>query len=275
MPIIFTQPALPLGWDLEDAAYDSKSFDISGSLNNQPGGLYFSSDGFKMYVAGQTFSNGNVVEYDLSTAWDVSTSSSPALFSVNTQTSNPSGLTFKPDGTKMYVAAEVDDAVFQYDLSTAWDLSSAAYASKSFSVVATTGGVNGIQFKPDGTECYYTEYGVDAQVRTFSLSTPWDASTATDASTVFDFGAVTDPMDLFFRDNGSRMFIPFLTSGRIKQYDLGTNWDVSSAVFNSVEYITSAQTTKIRGFAFKTDDGKKMYVSTSDTVETVYQYSTL
>jgi len=36
----------------------------------------------------------------------------------------------------MYVACYTQDAVFQYDLSSAWDISSASYANKSFSVAS-------------------------------------------------------------------------------------------------------------------------------------------
>jgi hypothetical protein len=54
-----------------------------------------------MYVIGS--SGDDVNEYDLSTAWDISTASYLQNFSVGAQETTPSGIFFKPDGTKMYV----------------------------------------------------------------------------------------------------------------------------------------------------------------------------
>jgi hypothetical protein len=47
--------------------------------------------------------NDRVNEYDLGTPWDVSTAVFLQFFSVSVMTNTPSDLTFKPDGTKMYV----------------------------------------------------------------------------------------------------------------------------------------------------------------------------
>jgi DNA-binding beta-propeller fold protein YncE len=67
-----------------------------------------------MYVIGYVVTHVN--EYDLSTAWDVSTASYLQNFSVGTQENTPTGIFFKPDGTKMYVIGYSGDAVLSYDL---------------------------------------------------------------------------------------------------------------------------------------------------------------
>ena len=68
-----------------------------------------------MYTIG---SNGDTVdEYDLSTAWDISTAVYLQEFSVVAKETVPQGLFFKPDGTKMYTIGSNDDTVDEYDLS--------------------------------------------------------------------------------------------------------------------------------------------------------------
>jgi DNA-binding beta-propeller fold protein YncE len=67
-----------------------------------------------MYVIG--YAGDNVNEYDLSTAWDITTASYLQNFSVATQETVPTGIFFKPDGTKMYVVGYGGDAVYSYDL---------------------------------------------------------------------------------------------------------------------------------------------------------------
>jgi DNA-binding beta-propeller fold protein YncE len=94
-----------------------------------------------------------VNEYDLSTAWDVSTASFLQNFSVSSQEGAPIGIFFKPDGTKMYIAGAVGDDVNEYGLSTAWDISTASY-NQNFSVAAQDTTPTGVSFKPDGTKMY-------------------------------------------------------------------------------------------------------------------------
>ena len=54
-------------------------------------------------------------------------------FSASSQTSGIQGITFKTDGTVMYILSTPDDRVYQYTLSTAWDVSTASYASIFYS----------------------------------------------------------------------------------------------------------------------------------------------
>jgi DNA-binding beta-propeller fold protein YncE len=99
----------------------------------------------------------DVNEYDLSSAWDVSTASYLQNFSVASQETAPSGLFFKPDGTKMYVIGLFQDSVYEYDLSSAWDVSTASFTyptTNYFSVAAQETIPQGVFFKPDGTKMY-------------------------------------------------------------------------------------------------------------------------
>ena len=76
-------------------------------------------------------------------------------FSVAGQTTLPVGLRFKSDGTKVYVlSTSASDVMYQYSLSTAWDVSTASYDSVSLSVATQTTSPIGMYFKADGTSVY-------------------------------------------------------------------------------------------------------------------------
>ncbi|GAI59670.1 unnamed protein product, partial [marine sediment metagenome] len=60
---------------------------------------------------------------------------------------------FKPDGTKMYITGEVTDTVYQYSLSTPWDVSTASY-DKYKDVSSQDTSPMGVCFKPDGIKMY-------------------------------------------------------------------------------------------------------------------------
>ena len=148
---------LSTAWDITTASY-LQNFSVAAQ-ETAPTGIFFKPDGTKMYVMGAV--GDDVNEYDLSTAWDITTASYLQNFSVAAQEANPSGIFFKPDGTKMYVVGYAGDAVYEYDLSTAWDVSTASYL-QNFSVVAQDGISTGIFFKPDGTKMYVVGTGGDA-----------------------------------------------------------------------------------------------------------------
>ena len=141
-------------WDISAATY-LQNFSVAAQ-DASIRSLSFKPDGTKMYVLGAA--GVDVNEYDLITAWDISTAVYLQLFSLSAQDAGPTDLSFKPDGTKMYVTGFVNDAVYEYDLSTAWDISTAVYL-QNFSVATQDGTPYDLSFKPDGTKMYVL--GVD------------------------------------------------------------------------------------------------------------------
>tara|TARA_R110000868_G_scaffold128594_1_gene336764 strand:- start:198 stop:2603 length:2406 start_codon:yes stop_codon:yes gene_type:complete len=252
--------------DLANASYDSVSFSAGGQELSARG-IFFKPDGTKMYVIGET--GDDVNEYDLSTAWVVSSASFLQNFSIAAQETSPTSIFFKPDGTKMYVLGRAGDDVNEYDLSTAWDVSTSVYL-QNFSVAAQDNGPWGIFFKPDGTKMYILGTQGD-DVNEYDLSTAWSVSAA---SFVQNFSVVTQeatPTEINFNPDGTKMFIVGTANDTVYEYDLSTAWDVSTAVYNSISFSVAAQEINPYAFRFKSD-GSKMYVFGFNI--TVYQYST-
>ncbi|KKL77989.1 hypothetical protein LCGC14_2029340, partial [marine sediment metagenome] len=118
------QYALSTPWDISTATYANKSFDPSSQTGATMRGVAFSSDGTKMYVVSTT--NDTVFQYTLSTSWDVSTAVYASKSKdVSPEETGPSGVTFKIDGSIMYILGGQNNTVFQYTLSTPWDMSTA------------------------------------------------------------------------------------------------------------------------------------------------------
>ena len=68
---------------------------------------------------------------------------------------------FKPDGLKMFItgqAGQAGDSVYEYDLSTAWDISTASYLQNfrwvSYWDGQNAGTLNSVFLKPDGNTIY-------------------------------------------------------------------------------------------------------------------------
>jgi hypothetical protein len=218
---------LSTAWDISTA-----TFSQNGSISAQdttPSDLFFKSDGTKVFIVGDA---GDAIdEWDLSTAWDVSTLSFNQSFSVNSQDTSPQGLFFKPDGLRMYVSGQTNDKVYEYALTTAWDVSSASF-SQDFSVALQETNPRGLSFKSDGTKMYVT--GNNGQdVNEYNLSTAWDISTAS-AYQVFDVSSkATYPTGIYFRDDGFKMYIVGLTSDQVHEYDVSGPFALGTGSFAS------------------------------------------
>lgn len=291
--------SLSTAWNISTASY-VRVFSVAGQ-DATPTGLYFKPDGTKMYVVGS--SSDSVNEYNLSTAWNISTASYVQNFSVAAQDTVPSGVFFKTDGTKMYISGDTNNNFYEYSLSTAWDVSTASYVqfisaantlprnlffrengSNFYNIDAqgdrvyqySLGGkavtpqvtqASGMFFKPDGTKMYITDDDSD-DVNEFSLSTAWDTSTATfvQAKVIGD----TTPRNLFFKPDGTVMLVVGATSDAVYIYSLSAAWDISTASLTATRSI-SAQEINPTGI-FVTPDGTTMYIC-GTTGDDVNQYS--
>ena len=256
------------GYDLANASYDSVSFSVATD-EGSPTGLFFSSDGTKMYVTG--FGFDRVYEYQLSTAFDISTASSyNSYISVSSQTSLPTDVTFSNVGTKMYITG--GSTVFQYSLSTAFDISTASYDSVSFSASAQETAVSDVSFNPTGTKMFIVGYFND-NVHQYSLSTGFDVSTASYDSVSFSVSTQDNtPTGITFNSNGTKMFIIGQGSDAVYQYSLSTGFDISTASYDNVSFSVSTQENSPRSIAFSADGGKMYIVGLTN--DTIYQYST-
>jgi DNA-binding beta-propeller fold protein YncE len=130
---------LATAWDVSSASF-KHSFSVA-SQDIFPTGIAFSKSGEKMFIAGAK--GDDIIEYTLAAAWDVSSASFVDSFSVASQESSPMGIAFSKSGEKMFVAGNDNDSIFEYKLTTAWDVSSASFVD-SFSVADYDTAPNGM-----------------------------------------------------------------------------------------------------------------------------------
>ena len=213
---------LSTGYDLSTATFGSSGYS-KYYYDNQSGlcnGIFFKPDGTKLYLQSDTYNS--VDEYALSTAWDITTASYTARFDVSASNATPASLNFNNDGTKFYVANKATFILYQYNLTTAYDVTTASYSGSSFDFSAWVGFYRDFQFKPDGTKLFIFD-DTSNQVKAYNLSTAWDLSTVS----YYDYGGTTNgQIGLFFKTDGTRMF--HIDSNEIREYQLLTGWNIST-----------------------------------------------
>ncbi len=125
------QYTLSTAGDVSTASYDNKSITPINSY-----GFKLSIDGTKMYYLHTT--NDTLYQEDLSTAFDITTGSNTQSLAFASQDSQPLGFEFLENGSKLVMVGNSNDSFFQYSLSTADDISTASYDSKSLSFATET-----------------------------------------------------------------------------------------------------------------------------------------
>lgn len=233
--------------------------------------LWFSSESGKIWreVAGvyTLISTTTVDDSQIHTAEDTGNS-----FDYSAEVNIPYGHCFSADGTIMYVICNAkvsgnDGEIFQYTLSTPWDVSTATYATKTFAadVQAT-----GMTMKPDGTMIYIVEDGGSESVIEYNLVTPWDISTAVATGDTFSFAAQGGRgYGIQFKPDGLQMYIWDADTYEINQYTLSIAWDITSATFTGTFDLPSGFQ---YGGGFIHPEGTKMYLGFSAGPDPVREY---
>ena len=98
-----------------------------------------------------------------------------------------------------------------------WNVSTAVFL-QSVSV-STAASPNGLFFRPDGTKMYVVGGSAD-KVYEYNLSTPWSVSTAVFLQDFSIAGQETSPEGLFFKPDGTKMYVTGGNNTRIYEYDL-------------------------------------------------------
>jgi len=240
-------------WDISTSVF-KQAFDVSSQESN-PRGMFFKSDGRKFYIVGGGAAD-NIIEYDVTIAWDISTALFNQDFSLNSQDVIPEDIYFRSDGLRLYMLGQGNNRVYQYDLSTAWDISTLLF-SQSYSVVGQETKPTGLFFKPDGLQLYVV--GTNGiSVDQYDLSIPWDIFTSSPAR-VFSVNAqIISPSAIVFESDGTKMLVLGSNKARVYAYDLSVGWDISTSVFNQNFSVLEWETQPLGMYI--SADGTRMYV---------------
>ena len=254
--------------DITNASYDTNTSDFSNEDTIIRDIAFRQDNGQVLYVLGR--SNNDIFQYNLTTGWDLSTASYSSNSFPFAQDTDGHGLGFKTDGTKMYIGGDTNNTIYQYSLSTAWDVSTASYDSKSF---AFTQDIRGFQFKPDGTKLFWCMYTHTYEI---DLSTAWDISTASYNGVSFDVstavGTDGNQNAIAVSEDGTKMFTVSSNSpDNIYQFSLSTGWDLSTASYDNINFSVTSQAPAPFGLFLKPDN-TKLFVS-GQTSDSAFRYS--
>jgi hypothetical protein len=191
-----------------------------GPEETTPTSLFVKADGTKIYIVGTD--STSVHQYDLSTGWNFSTASFVNSKDISSQDTLPHGLFFKPDGTKMYILGQQNTRIYEYNLGTAWDITTATY-SQQLSISANVPKPTSMKMTSDGNTLYVLD-SVHDSISKFTLSSAWNITSATytdevDISTITTTTNATSPVGFDISSTANKVYVLCDDNDKIFEYD--------------------------------------------------------
>lgn len=224
-------------FDLSTASHANINLSV-GTEEGTPTSLYFSPEGTKLFIIGPT--DDQIYSYTLTTPWNVSTASYDNIFlSIGGDTlTNPQGLSFNPEGTKLFVI-DLENGVYYWKLTTPYLISSASFVTNI--AIPQDALKRDIFINSSGTRMFIAGDS-DNRVYSYTLSTPWDIITTTYDDISFlisgQEGSITAAQ---LNSTGTRMFITGTGTDRVYSYTLSTAFNLSTALFDDKSLLVSEQ----------------------------------
>ncbi len=207
---------LSVAVDISSATYDDV-FDLTsgGSPLDQSYDHFFRDNGTRLFVV-DIGAGDEIVQYDLTVAWDIGTAS------YNDSDVGPNyaqGLSFKADGLRYYVADHGFDDIVYRNLSSAWDITTDV-SSGTFDIGSKESVVTGVGFSPNGDRMYVV--GGTDKIHEWGPSTAWDLSAGVTFTDFFDFSFwANDIQGLFVDPSGKRFFVVDIGSDEVHEFRIG------------------------------------------------------
>jgi len=268
---------LSVAYDVTTATANS-TFNYTTFNNNSDfgiiGGITFNTDGTKMYVRSSNSTN-KLNQFDLSTAWDVSSLNFASRVTLNLTGTGYSKAVPSSDGKRFYYTESSTDVVREIELSTAWDLSTATDSVRSFDVSTQDTTPFGIALGNSDSNIFVIGSGNDTVFK-YNLSlfgdeyiAQWTLSGPTFAHKSPSLSSQeANPFGLDFKSDGTKLYVIGAAQDDILQYSLSTPFDVSTATYDSVA--TTGLVTAGYDLVFKSD-GSKVFVN--DTARYIEEYT--
>ena len=257
--------------------YDISTKTLEGQRNldelsdSNPTGFAFSGDGNYLYVLGITwdaiamFKLGN--PYDIQGLGITRGYGTSIYRNIQSDASESyiRGFTMKPDGTRIFACGYGNDKVYQWNLSTAFDLTTCSYIGSGSLDYVGNPVPRGVDFKPDGTKMYLIDSTQD-RLYEVSLSNAWDVTSGTLSNTGnFDISSQeANPTCVRFRPDGRSFYMLGENGNDLNEYRLTTAWDLSTASYFT--NLSLSGWTDHYGFSWNTD-GTQLVVGTGDSAD--------
>lgn len=186
--------------------------------------------------------------------------SSSNVLNIQNTDSGARGFSFTHSGSRIYMVGSTGDRVYRYDLTTAYDITTATYVQQSGVICGPA--PECVQFKSDGLKMF--TFGIIFKdIRVYTLTSAFDITTATYDGASGDLyinAGGTSPKDFQFKYDGTAIYTVASNSTDISVWALPTAW-VPSSGSSRTAVSFSSHCSDIHSIEFQ-QSGKKLMLLT-------------
>jgi len=243
-------------WDSNKSILLPNNFSVI-ALDTAAYGVSFCGNGRYMFILGS--SNDIIAQYNLSSPYNTSTGINSRNFSIVSYEQNARGLTIANSDKNLYFVGVSSDKIWQFNFSTACDLSTLTYQA-NYSVSGLDDNSVGLTISVPGNRLYLAG---DTNNRIFELSfsSQFDVNSLSSVSSLLVTTQDSTPRGLAVDSSGTKLYLIGSATKKIIQYSLPSAYAaISSASVYSYRDLAAISGAIFSGLYFK-PDGTKMFIT--------------
>lgn len=245
--------------DVSTGRYSGQGFSVSTQIKSAQS-MDFNPDGDIAYVFDA--STSIIYQYSLGTPFDITTAVyANKKYDASTQVAGGQQIRIDPSGFTVMISDIPTTSVYQYTLSTAFDISTASYATKSLNTSAQTSLPRGMDFSKTGDKLFISD-GTGTVYEYWLTGANFDLGTVSYSQSASVAAAGSGTNGLVFDDSGLQLYVTAFGT-RIHTFLVASAFDLTS-ITDTGEYLDMSAITSVSYYVTRNNSGSRFY--TLDTV---------
>lgn len=214
-------------WSLTNIKYGGRVTFDNFNLSGAGRGVFWKPDGLKLFIV---TSADNIYQFTLTSAWDMTTASYDGARSISSDVSEPYGLHFSSNGSKVFVMDYTGAHVSEFSLGTNWDVTATGWAHESDYATGSIDNGNldypdTFTMSNDGTKFYGTD---GYYIYQWTLDVAWDLSEGVTFNGTRSIGG-SNIAGLSFNSDGTQLVMSERGGDLIWVFSLSTAYDIKGS----------------------------------------------
>jgi len=255
--------ATAIPYSVSGMTYIQNSVSLSHQMSS-PADIKWSNDGLSVFILDSSLDT--IFEYQTLSPYNLSSlSNTGRLFSVSSYESSPQAFSFNNDGTKLYFLGTSTDVLHQCQLPIPFNLGTVNYEKSS---IVVTSNPYGFTWNGDGSKLFVTDSN---WIYEYQVTTPYDVGELINPSGDKILPPDNSLRDLFFNNDGSKLFSISNSNKRINEYSLTNPYDLEYVHIESEYKYNQLPSADANGIEWSAD-GLKLYAVYDESK--IYEYIT-
>lgn len=259
----------PNVFNLSNLSYNGNNLNVS-SRDTVGVDIWFSENGTFLYYLG--YNTKRIYQYFMQIPYNITNATYIMKnFSVNSQDTGPVDIQIVKNGEKMFMLGLTNDRIYEYNLTTPYDISTSIYTGRSYYIRDFDNYPNGFYYIESNGRLYLVGTTNDT-IYEFNMTIPYNASSLVYTGNRFSVKSQDDlANDIIMTNDGRFAYILGDTNNRVYEYNLSISYNISTANYTGKFLNVGTQDNVPEGMYINFDLNKLWMVG--DQREVIYEYS--